>query len=94
MFSLYINGFSYSILLSFIDTINKDTELVLANAIHFKCGWKHTFLDAIDEPFYISKDNKVNVKMMTLTKNLYYYHDENLKFKALELPYDVSILTV
>ncbi|XP_050527349.1 leukocyte elastase inhibitor-like isoform X2 [Daktulosphaira vitifoliae] len=70
------------------ESINKDTALVLANAIHFKNGWKHKFSDTVDEPFYISKGNEINVKMMTLTKNVYYFHNEHLKYAALELPYD------
>lgn len=73
----------------FLGTIDKSTALVLANAVHFKCGWINEFQDAKDEPFYLTPDNQVTVKMMSLKKNLYYYHDDDLKFAALQLPYDV-----
>lgn len=64
---------------------------MLANAVHFKCGWEHKFNDALDEPFYLTPNNKVTVKMMTLRHDLKYYHSEELKFAALELPYEVII---
>ncbi|XP_025406326.1 leukocyte elastase inhibitor-like isoform X5 [Sipha flava] len=70
------------------DSINEGTPLVLANAIHFKSGWAHKFRDAEDEPFYLTPNNKVTVKMMTLVHDLSYYHNDELKFAALELPYE------
>ncbi|XP_050430549.1 leukocyte elastase inhibitor-like isoform X2 [Adelges cooleyi] len=69
------------------DSINENTALVLANAVHFKCDWLHKFNVAIDEPFYATPTTKVNVKMMSLTKDLLYYHDDQLMYSALELPY-------
>ncbi|XP_027846973.1 leukocyte elastase inhibitor-like isoform X4 [Aphis gossypii] len=70
------------------DSINQATALVLANAVHFKSGWAHTFNDAEDDSFYLTPNNKVTVKMMTLRHDLQYYHDNDLKFAALELPYE------
>lgn len=67
---------------------------MLANAVHFKSGWKHEFRDAEDEPFYLTPSNKVNVKMMNLRKDLSYYHDDELKYAALELPYEVIHLLI
>jgi len=75
----------------FIGSIDKTTALILANAVHFKSAWEHKFNDAVDEPFYLTPNNKVIVKMMTLRHNLRYYHDNDLKFAALELPYEVNI---
>ncbi|XP_025205520.1 serpin B4-like isoform X6 [Melanaphis sacchari] len=69
-------------------SINRDTVLVLANAVHFKSGWEHKFNDAEDDYFYVTPSNKVTVKMMTLRHDLQYYHDSDLKFAALELPYE------
>jgi len=63
----------------------------LANAVHFQSSWIYKFNDAVDDSFYITPSNKVPVKMMTLVRDLQYYHDSELKFAALELPYDVNI---
>ncbi|KAL5234128.1 hypothetical protein ACI65C_001538 [Semiaphis heraclei] len=70
------------------DSITQATALVLANAVHFKSGWAHKFNDAEDDSFYVTPSNKVTVKMMTLVHDLQYYHDSDLKFAALELPYE------
>ncbi|XP_060838643.1 leukocyte elastase inhibitor-like isoform X2 [Rhopalosiphum padi] len=70
------------------DTITRATALVLANAVHFKSAWEHKFNDAEDDFFYVTPSNKVTVKMMTLRHDLQYYHDSDLKFAALELPYE------
>jgi len=75
----------------FTGSIDKSTALILANAVHFKSAWNHKFNDAEDEPFYLTPNNKVTVKMMTLRHNLQYYHDDSLNFGALELPYEVNI---
>lgn len=73
----------------FLGSLGKETVLVLANAIHFKSGWAHKFEDAADEPFYTTPSKQITVKMMTLRKDLQYYRNEELKFAALELPYEV-----
>ncbi|XP_015375357.1 PREDICTED: serpin B4-like isoform X3 [Diuraphis noxia] len=70
------------------DSITQATALVLANAVHFKSAWAHKFNDAEDDSFYVTPSNKVTVKMMTLVHDLQYYHDSDLKFAALELPYE------
>jgi len=75
----------------FTDSIDQATALVLANAVHFKSAWAHKFKDAEDDSFYITPSNKVTVKMMNLVHDLQYYHDSDLKFSALELPYEVNI---
>lgn len=62
---------------------------MLANAIHFKSGWAHEFADAVDELFYLTPSTTRTVKMMSLRHDLQYYHDDSLKFAALELPYEV-----
>ncbi|XP_015378838.1 PREDICTED: serpin B4-like [Diuraphis noxia] len=68
-------------------SINKDTALVLANAVHFKSAWAHQFQYTYDDSFYVTPINQVTVKMMYLEHDLQYYHDSVLKFSVLELPY-------
>jgi len=78
----------------FTGSITGSTVLVLANAVHFKSGWAHKFKDTNDEPFYLTPTNTVQVKMMSLSHDLLYYHSDELKFAALELPYEVIILKI
>lgn len=59
--------------------------------MHFKCAWVNEFKDTKDEPFYLTPNNQVTVKMMSLKKTLNYYHDDNLKFGVLQLPYEVML---
>lgn len=75
----------------FTGSISENTALVLANAVHFKGAWVNKFSNTEDEPFYLTPNNKVTVKMMSLRHDLQYYHDDGLKFAALELPYQVNI---
>ncbi|XP_050535132.1 serpin B4-like [Daktulosphaira vitifoliae] len=70
------------------NSINRETALVLANAIHFKSNWKKKFDEAQDDLFFLTPMNHINVKMMSLTEDLKYYHDTDLKYSALELPYE------
>lgn len=58
--------------------------------MHFKCDWLHRFKNVKDEHFYLTPNNQVTVKMMSIKKNLKYYHDDYLKFAALQLPYEVN----
>ncbi|CAI6369440.1 unnamed protein product [Macrosiphum euphorbiae] len=70
------------------DSINVDTALVLANAVHFKSAWAHQFTSGKDGIFYVTPSNEVAVKMMTREHGFQYYHDSLLQFTALELPYE------
>jgi len=63
----------------------------LANAVHFKSAWADKFCHVEDDSFYVTPSDKVPVKMMTLDHDLQYYHDNDLKFAAIELPYKVNI---
>lgn len=76
-----------------LGSITQGTALVLANAVHFKSGWLHKFKETHDETFYLTPSKEITVKMMHLIKDLQYYHDSDLKFAALELPYEVSIFS-
>lgn len=69
--------------------ITKETKLVLVNAVHFKDDWLNEFKQSAtcDKPFYNTKDNTINVKMMNIINNFNYL--ENETFKVLKLPYQV-----
>ena len=75
--------------------VNDMTRLVITNAIYFKGRWERGFDKdkTYDEDFWINKDKKAKVKMMT-TKGLFNYA-EDAKFQVLELPYkgdDIAML--
>lgn len=77
--------------------VNKETRLVLTNAIYFKGKWKSAFKKevTINEPFMVSKDNSVQAPMMKQKSRYAYYEDE--KIQALDMPYkgdDLSMLVV
>ncbi|XP_050430575.1 uncharacterized protein LOC126839339 [Adelges cooleyi] len=75
-------------------SIQSDTPLVLANAVHFKSSWKHEFHNTQDGAFFLTPENQTIVKMMSLRKDLLYYHDGELKYTALELPYKNSFFSM
>ena len=54
-----------------IDRITPDSKLIITNAIYFKDNWKKTFDEekTKEEPFYITKEEKVLVDMMTEKQN-------------------------
>ncbi|XP_050548235.1 serpin B4-like, partial [Daktulosphaira vitifoliae] len=68
-------------------SIDKDTSLILASALHFKNNWEDDFNTAVDELFYLAAGQSVTTKMMHLNENLKYYHDSDLELSAIELPY-------
>lgn len=57
--------------------------------MHFKCDWANKFNDTKDDIFYLTPNNQVTVRMMSLEMLMYYYHDQDLKFSAIQLPYKV-----
>lgn len=75
-----------------IGPIAEDNNFVLVNVVRFKSAWQYKFKDAVDDGFYLTPSNKITVKMMVLTRFLQYYHDFDLKFAALALPYEVNIV--
>ena len=74
------------------------TRLVLANAIYFKGGWMHTFMEngTKDAPFTLLDGSRTTVDMMRMAEeDLRYIKAEN--FQAVTLPYksrDFSMLLV
>lgn len=58
-------------------SVGPDTRLVLVNAIYFKSGWEHRFLEAATRPrpFHLSPGGAVDVQTMQNTED-YAYFDE------------------
>jgi serpin B len=70
--------------------INAMTRLVLANAIYFKAGWRHTF-DAeatTPEPFRLLNGSSIDVPMMHQEESLGFAAGDG--YVALELPYQTG----
>jgi len=70
--------------------LNKDTLLVLANAIYFKAQWQETFNEAAthDAAFVANGQETVEVPTMRTTKNFKYSVVDNAT--VVELPYASS----
>nr|5CE0_A Chain A, Native conserpin with Z-variant (E342K) [synthetic construct]5CE0_B Chain B, Native conserpin with Z-variant (E342K) [synthetic construct] len=69
--------------------LDSDTVLVLVNAIYFKGKWKKPFdpENTKEEDFHVDEKTTVKVPMMSQKGKFYYYHDDELSCKVLELPY-------
>ncbi len=67
--------------------LDDSTRLVLANAVYFKGNWERRFDSDLTQetPFFLSKDNNVQSKMMTQTG--YYNYGANELLQILQLPY-------
>ncbi|VEN59284.1 unnamed protein product [Callosobruchus maculatus] len=81
------------------EDLDKQTRLVLVNAIYFKGTWKTPFDEKLtrSEKFYLNDNDLIDVQMMHLTTHLFYKKDENLDAKVLELPYsnkDLSMIII
>lgn len=74
--------------------VNRDTVLVLTNAIYFKGEWKTKFeeKDTKLADFAISEKEKIKVPLMHLKEDFKYYEDE--KTRVLELPYKGNELSM
>ena len=69
------------------DGIDKETRLVLVNALYFKAAWMHEFVPAVTEnlPFAVGGTAPVNVPTMIQRKNYGYAKEKD--FTAVTLPY-------
>jgi serpin B len=79
------------------NAIEKETVLVLTDAIYFKGEWKTKFdkSKTKNSDFTISANQIIKVPLMNLKNNFKYYADE--KFQAVELPYkgnEISMLVL
>jgi serine protease inhibitor len=75
-------------------SVNRDSRLVLTNAIYFKGDWRTKFKkrDTESADFAISAKNKVKVDMMHIKEKFKYYMDE--KLQVVELPYKGNELSM
>ena len=75
-------------------SVKKDTALVLTNAVYFKGKWRSEFKKAstVEEPFRITKDEKVKTKMMRRHAKYQFSHQGGVKM--LELPYKGNDLSM
>ncbi|XP_013104704.2 antitrypsin isoform X1 [Stomoxys calcitrans] len=78
------------------DLLNKDTRMVLLNAIHFKGEWVNSFPErnTKDKDFYLDEQNKVKVKMMHVRSRFRYGEFAELDATALEMRYKDSDLSM
>ncbi|KAG5883832.1 hypothetical protein JTB14_033753 [Gonioctena quinquepunctata] len=83
------------------DDLDRDTRLVLVNAIYFKGKWAEPFDAAYTktEKFYLdgTDSNTIDVQMMHLKKKFYFKNDETLDAKVLEMSYtnkDISMIII
>lgn len=67
--------------------IQRETKLILTNAIYFKSAWTNPFTAALTrpQPFHVTSDQEVTVPIMR-QKELFRLAEEE-GFQALELPY-------
>lgn len=73
-----------------IDQTEAGSVLMLLNAIYFNGTWAEQFDkdDTRNDTFYVSKEKRVLVPMMSLIERMPYY--ENKDFQAITLPYKDS----
>ncbi|XP_032510918.2 serine protease inhibitor 3/4-like isoform X1 [Danaus plexippus] len=81
------------------DSLNDDTRLVLVNAIYFKGTWKKQFdpANTMDQPFFITSSETVDIPMMYKEDNYYYGESRSLNAQLLRLDYvgkEASMLIV
>ena len=74
--------------------IDKDTRLVLTNAIYFNAAWLNQFEenDTQKGDFHLLNGNTVSTDMMHQTENMGYTSGEG--YQAVELPYDGNELSM
>uniref|UniRef100_L7LRG6 Putative tick salivary serpin n=1 Tax=Rhipicephalus pulchellus TaxID=72859 RepID=L7LRG6_RHIPC len=70
-------------------SINADTTLVLMNAVYFKGFWEFPFRKLLTRPqkFFLDSNKSVMVQMMRQMGAFKAGHSEELKSRALEMPY-------
>ncbi|MEE6465207.1 hypothetical protein FKM82_006487 [Ascaphus truei] len=75
------------------DSIETSTVLALVNAVYFKGKWKTQFKkeSTSDESFYLNKNEKKQVKMMSQTGKFKLASLAEIKCRILELPYEEGL---
>jgi len=77
-------------------SVDKNTVMVLANAIYFKGAWENEFDSKRTrlQKFYCADKSETDVKMMTRKAKFKSNYDRDLKLQSLEIPYkgkDISM---
>lgn len=69
--------------------LKETTRLILLNAIYFKGAWKNPFRPSSTKktPFYINKDETIEVDMMYKKDNYMYKFDHILDARIVQIPY-------
>lgn len=77
------------------DMFDSETRLVLANAIHFKNGWKRTFdvANTKDEDFTVAGGQVKAVPTMHAS-DLPLYYKETSAYQAVQLPFEQGVMTI
>ncbi|XP_005373090.1 PREDICTED: serpin B4 [Chinchilla lanigera] len=77
-------------------TLQRNTQLVLVNAIYFKGQWDLKFKEGntIEEKFWLNKDSSKSVKMMKQNNHLKFATLEDVQAKVLEIPYKGKALSM
>lgn len=77
-----------------IDKIDKETGLLLLNAIYFKGEWKMEFEPSMtqNDPFYLETGEVKSVSMMRKMDNYAYYKGAN--FQVVSLPYGSGYMSM
>ncbi|RZC32493.1 Serpin and/or Ded cyto domain containing protein, partial [Asbolus verrucosus] len=71
------------------DDLDASLRMVLLNAIYFRGQWRYKFepKNTTIQPFYVNKNETVEVEMMHLSQVLPQSYDESLQARVVELPY-------
>jgi serpin B len=75
-------------------SLDRDTRLVLTNAIYFKGDWEERFKkeDAKDEDFRLFATRAIKTPLMHITRGFNYF--DGVSFQALEIPYKKKELSM
>jgi len=75
-------------------SLDRDTRLVLTNAIYFKGDWEKQFKkeDTKDEDFRLFAGRAIKTPLMHMTKSFNYFEGDS--FQALEIPYKKKELSM
>lgn len=78
------------------DDLDENTRLVLINALYLNAKWEKQFetYATRKSPFFLTKENSVDVDTMHLVDSFNYYESKSLNAKFLELPYEGGDLSL
>lgn len=87
MINEWVNKETNGKITKIIDKMSDDVKLVLINAIHFKCDWKHKFLEGYSrkKDFKKLNENKVSIPFMEDCDHQRYAEGDDYQICALEL---------